>query len=146
MFDSRRKKSEAQIMAPQWLKIARDCVNLINTTTNPDVFFKRYELCIETVQKLVSIEKYIKFTGKNPHIFLNELLQTREAATEKFIMRCYSKTMDEVEKMKTLKGKINKINKFHSEIEKYVEYLSKNNLKLLYDMRDSTLDVLTNEE
>ena len=39
MFNNKRKKAEAQVMAPQWLKIAQDCVNLINSTTNPEVFF-----------------------------------------------------------------------------------------------------------
>lgn len=145
MFDNKRKKAEAELMAPQWLKISQDCVNLINTTTNPEVFFKRYDLCIETVQKLVSIEKYVKFQGKKPRVFLNELLQKRDAATKDFIMRCYEKVWAETEKMKTKKGKINKVIKLHESIEMYVEYLSKDNLKRLYDLRDSTIGMLNSD-
>lgn len=149
MFGKNKKQkiSQAQFMAPQWLKIAQDCVDLVNTTTNPDVFFKRYDLCIQTVQKLVNIEKHVSFSGKKPHVFLNELHQKRNAATHDFIMRYYYKALGDAEKLKTVKGKINKINKFCENIEiAYYDYLSKDNLKLLYDLRDSAIEMYNSEK
>lgn len=145
MFGNKQKKAEAEFMTPQWLKISQDCVNLINTTTNPEVFFKRYDLCIETVQKLVSTEKYVKFKGKKPHVFLNELFQTRDAATKDFIMRCYEKVLAETDKMKTKKGKINKVSKLHESILIYNNYLSKDNLLRLYELRDSAIEMINSD-
>ena len=145
MFGNKAERQQAQFMAPQWLKIAEESVHLVNTTVSPQVFFKRYDLCIETFKKLVSIEKYMKFSGSKPHVFLNELIKKRDAATHDFIMRCYEKAWKDIDNMKTLKGKINKINKVHDSIEMYYDYISKENLKYMYDLRDSTIEVLKEE-
>ena len=51
---------EAERIASNDLKIINECTNLINTTVNPDVFFKRYAILRETANHLSKFSPYIK--------------------------------------------------------------------------------------
>lgn len=63
----------AQIAAPQWLKIANDSANLVNTTVNISVFENRYDLllsvtaCMALVQHNVTVLRSLCSTYAAAH-------------------------------------------------------------------------------
>ncbi len=52
-------KQNVEMMAPQWLRIVGDSVKLVNETTTPKVYFERYDLLIENLEKLAEIEDVV---------------------------------------------------------------------------------------
>lgn len=105
-------------MAPQWLKIANDCANLVNKTTNPEVFFYRYEMMLEMMDNLAGVERYVKFKGVSPHIQKQQLLEDKDHQTIIFIDRAYQKAKEEAAEKTTEKGSKAFISRFFQKMEK----------------------------
>ena len=127
MFGNRKMKAAAEMMAPQWMKILVESRDIVNRTTDPDVFFSRYDTVKETAEKLASISKYVKFRGTKP------------AATRDFILRCFQKAQLNAEKLKTEKGKLGQFEKFQSSLEVYFFRMSDENAQLVQDLHDEAL-------
>lgn len=125
------KKTEAEIMFPQYLKIIDDSVKLVNATVKPDVFFSRYDLLIENLRKASQIENHVRFSGERPSIALSRIISIREEQTSLFIRRSFEKMIEEVEKLKTPKGKGNRVDKYFSTMDVYKDKLSTKNVDLL---------------
>ena len=114
-----RNKKEAQFMAPQYLKIANDCKNLVNTTKTPRVFFERYDLLIDEFEKLSRIEHWVKFTGQKPSAALSQIYKQRTAATNDLIDRYAEDIRIQIKALSTEKAKTNRVKKFMDEMGKY---------------------------
>lgn len=133
LFGIGLKKEQAQYLAPQWLKIANDCAGIVNKTTNPEVFFNRYDIMLEMMDNLAEIEQYVKFKGVKPHIQKQQLLEDRENQTMIFIDRAYQKAKEEAAQKTTDKGAKAYIDRFFKKMEKYypkmtngvIEYIEK---------------------
>ena len=126
MFGHGKKKAAAEMMAPQWMKILVESRDIVNRTTDPDVFFSRYDTVKETAEKLASISKYVKFKGTKPP----EVLR---------IVRCFQKAQLNAEKLKTEKGKLGQFEKFQSSLEAYFFRMSDENAQLVQDLHDEAL-------
>ena len=59
MFGHSKKKAAAEMMAPQWMKILVESRDIVNRTTEPDVFFSRYDTVKEKAEQLA------RTTGSN---------------------------------------------------------------------------------
>ena len=100
-------RAQAKEQSAQWLKIANDCANLVNTTKNPDVFFPRYKLLLENMQKLAGLESTGIFS-KSPNLPSAEFLRLEKlfpAATENFIDRSFEEAKEKAATLKTEKAK-----------------------------------------
>ncbi|MDD5934998.1 MAG: hypothetical protein PUC65_05430 [Clostridiales bacterium] len=117
--------------ALQQEKIANDCVNLINSTVKPDVFFSRYDLLIEKLELLSKYENYIKFNGTLPSYSLQIAKSQKEASVRSLIDRAWLKADEKASKLKTEKGKSNQYIKLFEEFEKYTNYMTQNNINYL---------------
>ena len=60
-----KKKAAAEIMAPQWMKILIESRDIVNRTTDPEVFFSRYDTVKEMAGNLASISKYVKLRARS---------------------------------------------------------------------------------
>ncbi|WP_455500922.1 hypothetical protein [Gemmiger sp.] len=134
MFGLSREEKEAKLMVPQWLKIVTDCRDLINKTVEPDVFFSRYELLMETTAKLVSVSKHYKFKGAQPVEVLRIAQEQKEAATRAFILRSFQKTQQCAGKAKTEKGKHSQFDRFLDKMAPYFEQMTAVNVKLVQQL------------
>lgn len=138
LFGNSRKRMEAQLeaqlLAPNLIHIAEDCENIVNTTVNPDTFFSRYDLLVEQLIKLSEIERYIKFTGKLPSVALKRVISQRDTVTQRFIYRSYQRLVQDIAKLKTANGKLNRINAYFNHMHFYDSYLSDDNKRLLDQM------------
>lgn len=129
LFGNKREKQNAQIVAPQDLKIAEDCTRLVNTTETPDVFFKRYDLLIEKAHALVGYAKYVKFKGTPPKKMLEQALEKKTAATSDFIERYHARVVIEAAGKATEKGKRAQFDKFLASMQAHAADLSLEQMK-----------------
>ena len=139
MFGNRKMKAAAEMMAPQWMKILVESRDIVNRTTDPDVFFSRYDTVKETAEKLASISKYVKSRGTKPAEVLRMAVDQEQAATRDFILRCFQKAQLNAEKLKTEKGKLGQFEKFQSSLEVYFFRMSDENAQLVQDLHDEAL-------
>lgn len=131
MDSSNHSRYNICVMAHQWLRIAEDSEYLVNTTVNPDVFFSRYDLLIKQYTKLSQVENYINLSVKMPSVYLADLETLRDYNTSLFIKRWYSRLKEDVETLKTEKGKKNRLIKNFTKLSTYKYYLSESNIELL---------------
>ena len=139
MFGNRKMKATAEMMAPQWLKIMVESRDIVNRTTEPDVFFSRYDTVKEKAEQLASISKYVKFKGMKPAEVLRQVAEQEDAATRDMVLRCFQKAMLNAEKLKTEKGKRGQFEKFQSSLEPYFFRMSDENARLVQDLHDEAL-------
>lgn len=134
-----KKKAVAEMMAPQWLKIMIESRGIVNRTTEPDVFFSRYDTVKEKAEQLASISKYVKFKGMKPAEVLRQVTEQEDAATRDMVLRCFQKAVLNAEKLKTEKGKLGQFEKFQSSLEPYFFRMSDENARLVQDLHDEAL-------
>lgn len=139
MFGHSKKKAAAEMMAPQWVKILVESRDIVNRTTEPDVFFSRYDTVKEKAEQLASISKYVKFKGMKPAEVLRQVAEQEDAATRDMVLRCFQKAMLNAEKLKTEKGKLGQFEKFQSSLEPYFFRMSDENARLVQDLHDEAL-------
>ena len=139
MFGHGRKKAVAEMMAPQWMKILVESRDIVNRTTEPDVFFSRYDTVKEKAEQLASISKYVKFKGMKPAEVLRRVTEQEDAATRDMVLRCFQKAVLNAEKLKTEKGKLGQFEKFQSSLEPYFFRMSDENARLVQDLHDEAL-------
>ena len=136
MFGHNKKKAAAEIMAPQWLKIMTESRDIVNRTTDPEVFFSRYDMVKDMAEKLVSISKYVKFKGTKSAEVLRQAVAQENAATRDFILRCFARAQLNAEKVKTEKGKRSQFEKFQASLEPYYFRMSNDNAELVQALHD----------
>ena len=139
MFGHSKKKAAAEMMAPQWMKILVESRDIVNRTTEPDVFFSRYDTVKEKAEQLASISKYVKFKGTKPAEVLRRVTEQEDAATRDMVLRCFQKAVLNAEKLKTEKGKLGQFEKFQSSLEPYFFRMSDENARLVQDLHDEAL-------
>ena len=123
---AKKIKEQAKEQANQLLKIIKDCVELVNTTVNPDVFFNRYNLMLEHIEKLSGLECTGIFEN-SPELPSQAFVRVEEqfsAATNDFLDRSFENAKKQADTLKTDKGKINAINRYFDNMEKYIVYMS----------------------
>ena len=139
MFGNRKMKAAAEMMAPQWLKIMIESRDIVNRTTEPDVFFSRYDTMKEKAEQLASISKYVKFKGMKPAEVLRQVTEQEDAATRDMVLRCFQKAQLNAEKLKTEKGKHGQFERFQTSLEAYFFRMSKENAELVQQLHDEAI-------
>lgn len=134
-----KKKAAAEIMAPQWMKLLIESRDIVNRTTDPEVFFSRYDTVKEMAGNLASISKYVKFKGTKPAEVLRMATDQEQAAVRDLIVRCFQKATMNAEKVKTEKGKRGQFEKFQTSLEPYFFRMSDENAQLVQDLHDEAL-------
>ena len=121
-------RSATMQQAENDLRIIQDCMRLVEKTTKPDVFFMRLNLLVEKSKHLVSLEKYITYSGATATAAYNEVCTNYHEAINQFLIRYFSETLDKAESMKTEKGRIGKYKKFYDSLQMYYGYMSEENI------------------
>lgn len=130
------KKSQLQQYSNQQasddLRIIQDCIKIINTTTNPSVFFDRLDLLKEKGEHLKLLEPYVKFANTSPSEAYTEVLNQEQESIYNLIGRCYCVAFDKAEKLKTEKGKKNQFQKFYDSLLPYTDKMNDHNINYLH--------------
>lgn len=108
----------------------------IRDSAKPESYFNNY---IKALQILTEICKYnVRKTAGHPFPKdqLKELKKNYEQNTDMFILRYWKSTLSSADKLKTDKGKQNKINKFFEDISnKYSLYLTDENFRFVDSLK-----------
>jgi len=110
------------------LRIAKDCIKIIENTTKPDVFFERLSLMEEVSKDMVRFEKYFSVTNIKPSDALNEFYTNKQESIRQFLIRYFCAVFDKAEKLKTDKGKVNQYKKFYDSLQEYYEIMNEENI------------------
>lgn len=83
----------------------QDTVHLINTTTKPDVFFKRLNFALDILLDLQRYEKYRIFTNAKPSQDYQKIIQNMEHTVDNFIDRVLDANEQKIATLKTPSAK-----------------------------------------
>lgn len=134
-------KEQAREQSKQWLKIVNDCADLVNTTKKPDVFFNRYNLMLEYLEKLAGLECtgiFENFKELPSATFLRIEAQF-PAATNDFIDRSFSEAQEKAEALKTEKGKANAMQRYFDNMEQYIIHMDGESIEYLDNLKQKHL-------
>ena len=124
------KVFNAQLMAPQWIKISNDCSRLVQETTNPEIFFWRLSQWEKTLINMAGIENIVSFTGAQPSTALRLFYIEKWEVIDNFIKRYYDATLRDIERLKTQSAKERRIENFKTSMEEYRSELNASNEEL----------------
>lgn len=124
LFGNQRKHVDVASLNRD-LEILNDCARLIENTTNPEVFFSRYELYMNKLSILSNAEKLrqVKVTGES-FCQKYEEMNTEDKKVEfinDFMDRMWTDTCRKAEGLKTDKGKQNRYTRFFTTLQTYEE-------------------------
>jgi hypothetical protein len=136
-----RIRKQAQFQSQGSLKIINDCVELINTTVNPEVFFMRYNLMLEHLETLAGLECTGIFENSSelPSEAFLRIEAQFTAATNDFLDRSFEKAKEHADTLKTENGKTNAIKRYFNNMEKHIIHMSAESLECFYKMKDANI-------
>lgn len=109
-------------------RIMDDCSNLLQTTTNPEVFFERLQLFEMNCRTLVSLEKYISYSGASPTEIYKILIREKQDVIKEFLIRYFCKVDTKADNLKTTKGKLCQYQKFYDSLKPYFTEMDADNI------------------
>lgn len=90
----------------------QESVNLLNTTTKPDVFFKRLNFTLDLLLLLHTFEKYNIFKGSSPINDYRRIIANMEVTVNDFIDRAIEANNQKLASLKTEAAKKRNYEKF----------------------------------
>ena len=136
-----KMKGHAKLQSQQLLKIVNDCVTLVNTTVNPEVFFSRYNLMLENLEKLAGLECTGIFDNSKelPSDAFLRVESRFDDVTKTFLDRSFSKAKEHAETLKTDSGKLNALKRYFDNMEKYTIHMSDESREHFNKMKETYL-------
>jgi len=139
-------KTEARTNVLIWIRQVHDCARILQTTTDPYVFFSRFDTLVELTTKLAfaSNAGYIKLTNNIDINLLLALSNDRVEPINDFIKRAYFKACEDSESLKTVNGKENKLSSFFESMNPYTDKMEPFNVTFLQELQNGA-DKIFNE-
>lgn len=101
------------------IQIANDCVYLVKTTSSPRVFFERYDLYLQCTRRIIELQKYMRNANTNIYEQQQFIIHQFTTLVDGVVQRAWAKVIDDCEKRKTERGKLNRKIKFFDEFIVY---------------------------
>lgn len=121
LVDSRKN---AKILAPQFLKQARESARILETTTDPATFFMRYDFCVGRLMELEKCKRYGAPVSATADLKKYQNPAFRDAAVNEIIHRTAEKYSVKIRSLKTAKAKKGWAEKYHQAFVPYLQYMS----------------------
>lgn len=138
LVDSR---ANAKVLAPQFLKQAQESAKILQTTTEPDTFFTRYDFCVGRLMELENCKKYGAPVSATNDLKKYQNLEFRDGAVKEIIHRTEEKYQTKIENLKTAKAKQNWAQKYHQAFEPYLPYMTDSQKSELEEASEYLLDL-----
>lgn len=143
IYSEKQLKALANKSAKDSLRIANDCIKILQTTVKPDVFFDRLQLFTWHTSNLALLEKYISFSGASPKEVFSVLISEKQECIGEFLVRYFCQVLDKADSLKTAKGKLNQYQKFYDSLKPYFAEMNAENINYIetkYRVYTSTLE------
>lgn len=110
----------------------------VKESTNPEKFFENFDKLKAVLDELTYID--YSYFDPTPDKELSELCKNEQKYIQEFLKRFWVKTVSEAVKLKTDKGKANKIKTFFDSLKPYKERFSKETLQIIAKAESEQLD------
>lgn len=133
-----RMRAEAKEQSGRHLKIVQESAALVNETTNPEVFFSRYNLILEHLERLAGLECTGIFDN-SPELPSEAFLRIEAqfpTETNTFINRAFAEAQKHADSLKTEKGKAAALLRFFDSMEKYTTHMGSESSVYLDELRE----------
>lgn len=110
----------------------------VKECTSASVFFENYDKLCAALRELTALN--YGFQEPLPSDELKELQTNEQEYIRRFLSRFWLKTVSEAAKLKTDKGRANRISSFFNDLEQYTERFSEETLKMLSDAKNEQPD------
>ncbi len=127
IMSEKELKAIAIKQAQRDIEIGQDCIRIVCNTKDPDTFFSRYDLLIESSDHMRLFEKHLNFSA-SPSLGYSEVWANQQKAIHEFLIRYFSDVFDQAAKLKTIKGKLNKYQKFYDSLQPYYDKMDAENI------------------
>ena len=129
-------RAYSQLNANIYYQQYNDSVNLIGTTKNPEVFFDRYDYAVTRIIGLIYMQKYVKIEGSDLSEAAEKLIDSKQELVKQLIERRATALNLKLLQLKTVKSKINNIQKFEDEFISYHCEMSQENIDYINRIAD----------
>ena len=126
LMNEKKLKAISVLRGNREIEILNDCAELINTTTNINTFFSRYDIYIEKITFLSQLEKFVNIEGESPSTKMKEITQEYQQTLIDFINRYWDNVLQKAASLKTAKGKQNQYKKFEESFNSYSHKIPEN--------------------
>lgn len=118
--------SMAQLQYSRYIEIIGDCVSLVNSTSNPDTFYGRYDILLDMLNRLIALErvKASYFTADKPSQILENVKHQHPDVEADMWKRCYNAHLKKAAERKTEKGKQAQLAAFEALAAKYADRIT----------------------
>lgn len=99
------------------IEIVNDSIEILDTTDNLDTFFSKWDVINKNLQIL--LEGDSQGAAKEISVICENIEAGKSSGFRGILSRSYERVISDVEKMKTEKGKINKLNKYLAQLSQY---------------------------
>lgn len=120
------------------IRILQESSEILQNTTNPDIFFSRIKVFHKAINTLDVLSKEVPLTV-NPEEMQTAFEKDKQEMIYDFIIRAYNKVWEEANQMKTEQGKKRKFQKFFDDIEPYTPYMDERNQRYLIYKRGNSV-------
>ena len=116
-------------------RVLQDCLSLTTSTKQPNIFFPRYDLLIETLEELTFYHTLFRVPHDDPADALQKALNSRTAMTYDFIQRSHSDMVQKAAALKTDKGRFGRCEKYYQSMQPFLQELPTEAADLLEQYR-----------
>ena len=133
-----RMRAEAKEQGDRHLKIVKESAALVNETTNPEVFFSRYNLVLEHLEPLVGLEctGIYDNSPELPSQAFERIDALFPTATNRFIDRALEAAQKRADSLKTEKGKKAALQRFFDNMDKYISYMDEESVVYFDELKE----------
>ena len=108
-----------------------DFVQIINTTSNPNLYFQTYEIMLDYTKKLIKFEPYLHFKGNPPTYSLDMFLSQRQQSINDFLSRYYENIAKKAIDDATEQGITALYNQFKNSLLPYYSIINDSNIHFI---------------
>jgi hypothetical protein len=141
-FKSEHKKTDRQTrnlliaQIQNELRIAKESAELVNSSKNIDVVLNRYGLLVDKLLLLSQYENTDLLKGiKMPSETLKDIKLNKIKIFNQAIQRAYEDMLNKTSKLKTQKGRENRIRSFFMQLTAYKDMFEPDNMKFIEKLK-----------
>ena len=114
-----QSRHNASILAPKCLEEAKQAADVLNKTTDPDTFFRKYDYLLGRFVILAECTKYTRFGGEQPTVTLARLYRQsyRNHVGKAMIDRCFARAQDKLALLAKPKDRLAAVEAFQKAFE-----------------------------
>lgn len=122
--------AEARPIIPGLKNQYEDCMKILQSTKDPDVFFGKLDQCEDALKQL-SAACIICESSNNNEGVLQDFTDSKDKLTEDFIMRYAKDTRRKIYELSTSKGKLNRAEVFKKILNEFSDNINDQNWSLV---------------